>query len=132
MISSISLKLGQNIYPQESYNLATSTSGGATTHIINTNDMFRVFQDYCVFSEGYRTGSSLMNFSQFKANPLFVFKMKQSANDTSNIFSLTVNLTATSTVAFNAVILGLYDQYLTLGYDSLSRIDYINKSSSAI
>ena len=58
--------------------------------------------------------------------------MKQSANDTSNIFSLTVNLTATSTVAFNAVILGLYDQYLTLGYDSLSRIDYINKSSSAI
>ena len=120
MISSISLKLGQNIYPQESYNLATSTSGGNTTHIINTNDLFRVFQDYCVFSEGYRTGSALMNFSQWKANPLFVFKMKQSANDTSNIFSLTANLTATSTVAFNAVILGLYDQYLTLGYDSLS------------
>ena len=41
--------------------------------------------------------------------------MKQSANDTSNMFSLTVNLTTTSTVAFNAVILGLHDQYLTLG-----------------
>ena len=33
--------------------------------------LLRVFQDYCVFLEGYRSGSSLMNFTQWKANPFF-------------------------------------------------------------
>ena len=128
LIKQIQVKLGQSIYPQESYSLQIDTNGGYP----NTNDLFRCYQDYCTFSDALRTPiGALLTFSQWSANPLFVFKTHQTQNDTSNIFSVKVDLNGQLGVASNIFILGLYDDFLTLEYDEFSRIKSLNHSAAA-
>ena len=74
---------------------------------------------------------ALLTFSQWSANPLFVFKTHQTQNDTSNIFSVKVDLNGQLGVASNIFILGLYDDFLTLEYDEFSRIKSLNHSAAA-
>ena len=55
-------------------------------------------------------------------NPLFVFKTHQSKNDTSNAYSIKVDLSAPLVTPTDIYIVGVYDTYLTLEYDDMSRV----------
>ena len=125
LIKQIQLKLGQSIYPQESYSLQTDTNAGFS----NTNDLVRCYQDFCTMTDALRTQcGSLMSFSQWAANPIFMFKTHQTQNDTSNIFSVRVDFNGTMNTPSNIVIPGLYDTVLSLEYDSYSRISGLSQS----
>ena len=52
----------------------------------------------------------------------FVFKTHQSKNDTSNVYSIKVDLSAPLATPTDLYIVGLYDTYLTLEYDDMSRL----------
>ena len=94
LIKQIQLKLGQSIYPQETYTLNITTGGAGVRS--STNDLFRCYQDYCIMSDALRTPvGALTSYSQWMCNPLFVFKTHQSKNDTSNVFSVKVDLNGT-------------------------------------
>ena len=74
-------------------------------------------------SDALRTPfGALMSYSQWMCNPLFVFKTHQSKNDTSNVFSVKVDLAGTLATPTDIYVVGLYDTYLTLEYDEFSRL----------
>jgi hypothetical protein len=121
MIRQIQLKLGQSIYPQETYTININEANG--TDVSNTNDLFRCYQDFCTMTDALRTPvGSLMSYSQWMCNKLFVFKTHQSMNDTSKVYSVKVDLNGTLATPTDIYILGLYDNYLTLEYDDQSRL----------
>ena len=65
-----------------------------------------------------------------QANQIYVFKLKQNLNTTTGDCYVTVNTTANVTSATNVVIMGLYDEYLTLKYDEYSRITSLELNST--
>ena len=118
-LSNVSLQYGGFTLPQVSYNLQTSTStaGGYTN-----NDMGRAYYDFLVLSGAFKTGNSIMTFSQFCAQPIFIFKTRNSPNDVGNNNAyLTVNTTSTATNS-SVLVLGMYDENLTLSYDEFNRL----------
>ena len=80
-------------------------------------------------SDALRTPiGALMTYSQWRCNPIFIFKTRQTPNDTSNIFSIKVDLTTTLVTPTDIFVLGLYDSYLTLEYDEQARLVSMNPS----
>ena len=63
-----------------------------------------------------------MSYSQWMCNPVFVIKTHQSKNDTSNVFSVKVDLNGTLATPTDIYVVGLYDSYLTLEYDQFARL----------
>ena len=120
-VSLIQVRLRQSLYPQETYTLNVTPAGTGVRS--STNDLFHCYQDYCVMTDALRTPvRALMSCSQWMCNPLFVFKTHQSKNDTSNVYSIKVDLSAPLTTPTDIYIVGLYDTYLTLEYDDMSRL----------
>ena len=93
VIRQIQVRLGQSLYPQETYALNVTPAGAGVRSI--TNDLFRCYQDYCVTTDALCTpAGALMSYSQWMCNPLFVFKTHQSKNDTSNVYIIKVDISA--------------------------------------
>ena len=76
------------------YNLQSSTvtsnpvgSAGSYTD----NHLMKALTDFSIFSDAYRAGSSLMSYSQWTQQPIFVFKTRSTPNNTSNNCYVTVN-----------------------------------------
>ena len=61
---------------------------------------------------------------------IYVFKLKRSLNTTTGDCYVTVNTTANTASATNVIIMGLYDEYLTLKYDEYSRITSLELNST--
>ena len=123
LIQNVSITFAGQTYPQAIYNLQTSTS--AANVVGTTNDLFKAFTDYTVFSDsGYcdRSGS-LMIYSEWSNQQMYVFKTKQTLNNTSGNCYDTVNCTAPVTIPTNILVLGLYDEYLSLTFDELFRME---------
>lgn len=123
LIKSIQLKLGQSIYPQESYSLQTDNNG----RFPNTNDLARCYMDYCVMTNSFTSYGTLLSYSQWVCQPIFVFKINQTQNDMSNIYSVRIDLNVALVVPTEVVILALYDTVLTLEYDAYARISSLSQ-----
>ena len=96
----------------------------------NTNDLFKAFTDYTIFTDGLRDrNGTLMNWSQWLANQIYVFKTHQTMNSTNGTVYVTVNLSAAMTTPTSVMVLGLYDEYLSLTYDEYARITEIKKDA---
>ena len=119
LIRQIQVRLGQSLYPQETYTLNVTPAGAGVRS--STSDFFRCYQDYCVMTDALRTPVGALK-SYWMCNPVFVFKTHQSKNDTSNVYSIKVDLSAPLTTPTDIYIAGLYDTYLTLEYDDMSRL----------
>ena len=99
--------------------------------VSNSNDQQKAFTDYTVFIDAIRDrAGSLLSFSQWQANQIYVFKLKQNMNTTTGDCYVTVNTTANVASPTNAFIMGLYDEYLTLTYDEYSRITSLKIDSA--
>jgi hypothetical protein len=135
LIQNVSITIGGVTYPQAVYNLSSNvlnaTPYAVQVNASNTNDQGKAFIDYTVFTDSIRDrNGSLLSFSQWQANQIYVFKLKQNLNTTTGDCYVTVNTTANVTSATNVVIMGLYDEYLTLKYDEYSRITSLELNST--
>ena len=93
----------------------------------------KAFADYTIFTDGYRDRSGLlMNASQWAANSIYVFKTRQSMNNTSGTCYVTINCNPSMTTPTNVVVLGLYDEYITIAYDEYSRITEVKTDAIAL
>ena len=127
LIQSVSVTFGGITYPQAVYNLKSDAVAS------NTNDLFKAFTDYTIFTGGYRDRSGLlMSADQWAANKIFVFNLRGSLNNTNGTCYLNVNLSAPMTVATNVMVLGLYEEFVTLTYDEYSRITEVRKDAMAV
>ena len=124
-ISQVSIQFRGVTYPQAIYNLRTE---GTSTN----NDLFKAFTDYTTFSDGLRDrNGSLMNWSEWQTQQIYIFKTRQTLNNVSGNCYVTINMTGNVTVPTSILVLGLYDEYLTLTFDELARITALKKESSA-
>ena len=138
LINIVSITIGGVTYPQAVYNLTSNvananpfdvTPGSAFT-MSNTNDQGKAYSDYTVFTDSIRDrNGSLLSVSEWQANQIYVFKLKQNLNTTTGDCYVTVNTTA-NVAATNVFIMGLYDEYLTLKYDEYSRITSLELNST--
>ena len=123
LIKNVRITFANNTYPQEQFLL--------TNDAVNTNDQSRAFTDYTLACDALRSQSgSLMNFSQWQNNQMYVYKLKHSLNNTSGNVSVLVELTATPATTSNCFILGLYDEYFTMKFDELTQCVYGSLSPS--
>ena len=114
--------------PQTEYNLKDDI---VTVGSFTNSDKINAFTDYTVFSDNLRTQSgSLMNYSQWCTQPIFVFKSRNKPNSVGGDAFVTVNCSPAAPMITTCVVLGLYDEWFTFSYDELSRITQINKSAS--
>ena len=135
LTQNVSITFGGATYPQAVYNLSSNVSNAthyaAQGNASNTNDQGKAYSDYTVFTDSIRDrNGSLLSFSQWQANQVYVFKLKQNLNTTSGDCYVTVNTTANTASATNVIIMGLYDEYLTLKYDEYSRIRSLELNST--
>ena len=95
------------------------------------NDLYKAYTDYTIFSDGLRDRQgTLMNYSEWTQQQLYVFKTRQSLNNTSGNCYVTINCSTSVTIPTSVLILGLYDEYLTLSFDELARITTIKKDTT--
>ena len=115
-------------YPQTPYNL-TRQSATDTVTVSNNNDMFRCYSEYLAFSDSFRDrNGSLMTYSQYLVQPVFIFKTRSSLNNINNMISVTCNLKTTS-ASSNMFIMALYDNFVTCVYDELGRKSTVSVSA---
>ena len=136
LINNVSITIGGVTYPQAVYSLSSNVSS-ATPFVVtapltsNTNDQGKAYSDYTVFTDSIRDrNGSLLSFSEWQANQMYVFKLKQNLNTTTGDCYVTVNTTANTASATNVIIMGLYDEYLPLKYDKYSRITSLELNST--
>ena len=76
---------------------------------------------------------SLLSFSEWQANQIYVFKLKQNLNTTTGDCYVTINtnaITVGNASPTSVFVMGLYDEYLTLKYDEYSRITSLELNST--
>ena len=118
LIQNVSMTYCGSTLPQAVYSLQADTVSS------NTNDLGKAFMDYTVFTDSLRSQvGSLMNFSEWVTQQIYVYKTVQSTNMTSGNVEVIINLSANLGVPTNVLVLGLYDEYLSLHYDEHNRID---------
>ena len=109
-IKKIMLNFGGNIYPYTPYNLENVTAG-----ITNTNDLSRAYYDMIVGTDSIRDRvGSLLNFSQWLVQKIFVFKSRQPIDNVSNACTITCEV-GQNTSMTNIFVLGLYDEFMSIG-----------------
>jgi len=122
-IQQVSVTYGGITYPQAVYNLTNNNS--------NTNDLFKAFSDYTIFSDSIRDRSgSLLDYNKWQVQQIYIFKMRQGLNNANGNCYITINGTGAPTVNTSFMVLGLYDEYLTITYDNFARITEIKKEAS--
>jgi hypothetical protein len=121
-LTQVSVTYGGITYPQSTYSLITNN---------NSNfDLQKAFSDYTIFTDSIRDRSgSLLSFSKWQANQIYVFKTRQGLNAQNSNCYVTVNC-STVPVNCNIFVLGLYDEWITITYDEFSRITEIRKDAS--
>ena len=136
LINKVSIAIDGVTYPQAVYNLSSNVSS-ATPFVVtiplssNTNDQWKAYSDYTVFTDSIRDrNSSLLYFSEWQANQIYVLKLKQNLNTTTGDCYVTINTTNDVTPSTNLFIMGLYDEYLTHNYDEYSRITRLELNST--
>ena len=120
LIQNVSVTYSGATLPQAVYNLKVDSTSPITT----MNDLAKAFMDYTVFTDSLRSQvGSLMNYSQWLSQQIYVFKTVQSTNMTSGNVEVIINLSAPLAVPTSILVLGLYDEYLALRFDEHNRID---------
>ena len=117
-ISKLTVSFGGNIYTMSPYNLATQTTG-----VTSTNDLMKAYIEYVINTDSLRDrAGALLDFSKWMIQQVYVFKTRQSIENVSNTCSIQCEVkTANTTQSTNMFILGLYDEYLTIGLDSFGQ-----------
>ena len=127
LLNNVSITIGGVTYPQAVYNLSSNVSTLTPFVVIapltsNTNDQGKAYSDYTVFTDSIRDRNGrLLSFSEWQANQIYVFKLKQNLNTTTGNCYVTINTTNDVTSSTNLFIMGLYDEYLTFKYDEYSK-----------
>ena len=123
-IKKIMLNCGGNIYPYTPYNLENVTAG-----ITNTNDLSRAYYDMIVGTDSIRDRvGSLLNFSQWLVQKIFVFKSRQPIDNVSNACTIICEV-GQNTSMTNIFVLGLYDEFMSVGLGDQSQ--YVSYEVSA-
>ena len=117
LINNVSITIGGVTYTQAVYNLSSNVST-LTPFVVtapltsNTNDQGKAYGDYTVFTDSIRDrNGSPLSFSEWQANQIYVFKLKQNLNTTTGDCYVTINTNNDVTSSTNLFIMGLYDEY---------------------
>ena len=123
LIKNVSITIGGVTYPQAIYNLSSNST--------NTYDQGKAYTDYTVFTDSIRDrNGNILSFSQWQANQIYVFKLKQNLNTTTGDCYVTIDTTGPVASNTSVFIMGLYDEFSTLKYDEYSRITSLDLNST--
>ena len=116
-LSKLSVLYGGNMYPMSPYNLRNDQPAPGV--ISTTNDMMKAYMEYVINTDSLRDrNGALLDYSSWQIQQVYVFKTRQSIENVSNSCSINCEVKASNAgQTTNIFVLGLYDEFLTIGLD---------------